>query len=365
MPPCHGLQSEKSWLQRHSWIHWYTYDGSRHCFRLLATGYKTDKEDKITNEENRPASLQKEVGEATMETTTDSKDSIDDALIPLLARLSLDGSDEPPSTRPAPFPSYCIPTVNQSTLLFRTLTAYLSISALKPDGHKPCRPRDDDLLLPSTPNLYLYTSRGTHVGTAWVSTEEMYNTVVRNDEGGMDRLTVEIAVLSGRVLADWRTRNESPSTWQYMKELASAGMNIVDIMSRYEVKAEYEKLVARIYTEMATELGDDSKNGTVEVPPGFWERLVGRSRFEIEQSGKFPGHTEEELQLIVESLKAGGSGMSAGESAEHFPVLLIGYLGNRENNGSGGLKERIGIGEMRGGAFGSVDGLAFRDVLLR
>ncbi|KAH6867531.1 heterokaryon incompatibility protein-domain-containing protein [Thelonectria olida] len=372
--PGHGeLSSEEIWLQRKSWIHWYLYDEKRGSFSLLASGHRPEVEEEITKEEIKWVKSVNEIGKMRQESTssalsdaTISNIRCDNTLVPLLARLSLTCADEAPTTRPIPFPAYCIPSLDHSTLMFRTLTAYLSVSALKPDGQKAYAPRRDSIMLPSTSNLYLYTKRGIHIGTAWVSTEDMYNDVLRNDEQGNDRLTVEIAVLSGPGTGDWRTRNENPSTWQYMQELASAGMNLGDLKSRYQTRMEYERLIGGIYIRMVKDQGDGASDDTsTKVPPGFWERLATQASLEIARSGKFPGHTAADLQCIVDSLKLGGKGMSEKDSVGFLQILLIGHLGDGQNNGSGGLKERIGIGEVREETLALINGLALRDVLLR
>ncbi|KAJ0135034.1 Uncharacterized protein HZ326_21931 [Fusarium oxysporum f. sp. albedinis] len=193
----------------------------------------------------------------------------------------------------------------------------------------------------------------------------MYNKILMNDEQGNDRFTIEVAVLSGPTMGDWRTRNEKTTIWQYMQELAKSGMHLGDLMSRYKTRLEYEKLIASIYIRMANDWGGVSTDGSVHVPPTFWDHLIIQASLEIAQNGNFHGHTRAELQRIVDELKEGGQGMTENDSVGFAQVLLIGNLGDGENNGSAGLKERVGVGEVREEALGLVDGLAFRDVLLR
>jgi len=136
--------SEEEWIHSNSWIHWYVYDEKDGGFSILASGHRPESEKVVGKEESRMAesnNLQNEMRqESTISGTSDAKVSNSgggNKLVALLARLSLNRVDEATSTRPIPFPNYCIPTLDRSTLLFRTLTAYLSVAALKPDGHKP------------------------------------------------------------------------------------------------------------------------------------------------------------------------------------------------------------------------------------
>lgn len=276
--------SEEEWIHSNSWIHWYVYDEKDGGFSILASGHRPESEKVVGKEENRMAesnNLQNEMRqESTISGTSDAKVSNSgggNKLVALLARLSLNGADEATSTRPIPFPNYCIPTLDRSTLLFLNLGAYLSVAALKPDGHKPCTTRQDFSTLPPTPNLYLYTKRGTHVGTAWVSAADMYNKILINDKQGNDRFTIEVAVLSGPTMGDWRTRNEKTTIWQYMQELAKSGMYLGDLMSRYKTRLEYEKLIASIYIRMLNDWGGVSTDGSVHVPPTFWDHLIIQS----------------------------------------------------------------------------------------
>ncbi|KAJ4187001.1 hypothetical protein NW767_012492, partial [Fusarium falciforme] len=181
--------SEEIWVHRNSWIHWYVYDEKDGSFSILASGHRPELEKKVGKEESRMAMSNNVLDETRQESTVSgpsdanmSNSGDGNTLVPLLARLSLNCGDQAPTTCLIPFPKYCIPTLDRSTLMFRTLTAYLSVAALKPDGHKPGTPRRDFSMLPSTSNLYLYTKRGTPVGTAWVSAEDMYNKILRHDE---------------------------------------------------------------------------------------------------------------------------------------------------------------------------------------
>jgi len=105
----------------------------------------------------------------------------------------------------------------------------------------------------------------------------MYNKILMNDKQGNDRFTIEVAVLSGPSMGDWRTRNIKTTIWQYMQELAKSGLHLGDLMSRYKTRLEYEKLIASIYIRMVNDWGGVSTDGSAHVPPTFWDHLIIQS----------------------------------------------------------------------------------------
>lgn len=69
------------------------------------------------------------------------------------------------------------------------------------------------------------------------------------------RLEIEIALVAGPVEGDWRTRNERPTIWEYMLELAIAGLNLGMLHARYEQKLSYEQATAKIYISIPRDRG--------------------------------------------------------------------------------------------------------------
>lgn len=57
--------------------------------------------------------------------------------------------------------------------------------------------------------------------------------------------------------------------------------------------------------------------------------------------------------------------MREDESAKFYQILLIGCLGDGENNGSGEVKKKLGMGEVLEDALGKIEQLVFQDVLLK
>ncbi|KAM6487698.1 heterokaryon incompatibility protein-domain-containing protein, partial [Trichoderma sp. SZMC 28011] len=417
----HGIIPEKIWLQDRFWIHWYVYDEKKANFVLFTSGDRAALDQILSKGDNsldtsstaRGNYRQGPRASASSDTTAWSSTvahllsrlslksagktltsrlprlslkSAGKTSTPRLPRLSLKSGEEALTPHLPPSPASCIPNLDSSTLLFRTLTAYLTISALNPNGQKPCIPRTDFSLLPSTPSLFLYTTSGIHIGNAWVSAEDTYNEILKNDRQHNDRLAVELIVLSNFDTGDWRTRNENPTTTEYIQELRKAGMSITDLGSQYETRIEYEWLIADVYDRMVKERASGAtKDSSVQLPSGFWELLATQASLEIAESGKFPGHTTADLQHTIDTLKVGGKCLhrnraytqhlfdamkevdrkkSEKKSVGFLQILLIGRLGVPDNNSSAGAKERIGIGEIREDNLALIDGLALRDVLL-
>lgn len=373
-------------LQEKSWIHWYIYDEKEANFVLFNSGHIAALEEILSKGDNSLDTSSTAIGDnRQIPRASASSDTTkwDSTVALLLSQLSLNSADEALTPRLTPSAASRIPNLDKSTLLFRTLTAYLTISALKPNGQKPCTPYTDPSPLPSTPSLYLYTTSGIHVGTAWVSSEDMYNEILKNDEQHNDRPSIEVIVLSGSGTGDWRTRNENLTRNEYMEELMRAGINEKDWNSQYKIRTEYESLIGGLYDRMINERASGpTEDPCAQFPSDFWEILSTRASLEIAESGKFPGHTAADLQHAIDALKAGkflgnimeyfernkenfGRGMFMDFSVRFLQILLIGKLGVLDNNGSAGAKERIGIGEIREDKLAAIDGLALRDVLLR
>ncbi|KAJ4855741.1 hypothetical protein T069G_09109 [Trichoderma breve] len=387
------------WLKKKSWIHWYIYDEKKANFVLFTSGHVAALQEILSKGDNSLDTSSKAINDnrqgprasASSDTTTWNS-----TVVLLLSQLSLNSAEEALTPRLTPSPASSIPNLDSSTLLFRTLTAYLTISALKPNGQKPYTPHNDPSPLPATPSLYLYTTSGLHVGTAWVSSEDTYNEILRNDEQYNDRPSIEVIVLLGAVRGDWRSRNENLTRNEYMDELLRAGFDNKDWKDQYETRMEYESLIGDLYDRMIKEgTSGATKDLSAQFLPDFWELLATRASLEIAESGKFPGHTAADLQHAIDALKAGkflgsrfayirrrrsahikrmrdglevevgGHGTLENLSGQFLQILLIGKLGVPDHNGSAEVKERIGVGEIREDRLSFIDGLALRDVLLR
>ncbi|KAK4078330.1 uncharacterized protein Triagg1_3346 [Trichoderma aggressivum f. europaeum] len=384
------LFSEKRWLQKRSWIHWYVYDEKKANFVLFTLGRGAASEEIRAKGGIRLDTSSTVIGDNRRGLRASASSDItawSSTIALLLSRLSLKSADETLTPRLPPSPASCIPNLDSSTLLFRTLTTYLAISTLKPNGQKPCVPRTDFSLLPLTPSLFLYTTSGIHIGNAWVSSEATYNEILRNDQQHNNRLSIEVIILSTFDTGDWRTRNENPTTTEYIEELMKAGMDSRDLGSQFETRIEYDSLIAGVYGRMVKERTSvATKDPSVQLPSGFWKLLATQASLEIAESGKFPGHTAADLQRNIGALKVGGKclpreraftqyifddlkgvgrGMLEKKSVGSLQILLIGRLGVPDNKGSAEVKERISIGEIHEDRLALIEGLAVRDVLLR
>jgi hypothetical protein len=379
-PSTHKFPSERVWLQRMSWINWYYFNEVDRVFHLVASGNKPELEEQVQREEAdarardaRSETFRQErdvdgsINNAAGPSQRESISNFANMVTPLLARLSLNSADEASETRISPFPLHLTPTIDKSTLLFRTLTTYLSISALKPGLEKAIPPRDDYLALPSAPTLQLYTKEFIHVGTAWVYSEDTYNRIVENDMQGKRRLSVEIAVISAPDQGDWRTRTENPTTWEYMQELVGAGVNVGEVHARYQRNLAYERMIGENYIALVTEKEQDPRyqgaDGVTVKGYDFWEEIWEELPERV-RAANFPGHSEELLARQIKWLQQDVK-TRVDKSVLFFQIMLIGHLGDGTNNGSGGIKEKIGIGEPREDSLGMLKGLGMRDVLLK
>jgi hypothetical protein len=381
---CFGTSSEEIWQHRRSWIDWYVFRKSSGAFQLLSSGYSPQQETVIVQEEElehqreeRIESMRREeYKEQSSDDQRKPKHSIghgEGALASLLWRLCQSNNVAASNERESPYPLYCTPAVNEQTLLFRTLTAYVSISSLNPEGKMSLPPRDDQLTLPSAPSLHLYAPDNTHIGIAWSHTQEFFDKVVSYDKDVVTkypnacRLKIEIAFIAGPLDGDWRTRNERMSTWEYMRELAAGDLHLGMLFARYQQRLDYEQAIAKVYISMvrereAAEKGADGVETRLTV--AFWEELELRIAL-MDLKKVYPGHCEETLRPVIDGLTAGGMGMKTKEGQKFMKVMLIGNLGDGETNGSGGIKERVGMGDIREDAMGLILGLALRDVMLK
>ncbi|OPB40537.1 hypothetical protein A0O28_0006160 [Trichoderma guizhouense] len=381
----------QQWLQQKSWINWYAYDEKKANFVWFSSGHRAALQEILSKGDNSLDTSSNAISDnrqgprtsASSDTTTWNS-----TVAHLLSQLSLNSAEEVLTPRLTPSPASCIPNLDSSTLLFRTLTAYLTISALQPNGQRPRNPHTDLSPLPSTPSLYLYTTSGIHVGTAWVSFEDTYNEILRNDEQHNDRPSIEVIVLLGSVIGDWRSRNENLTRNEYVDELLKAGLHSGDWDSQNDIRMEYESLIGDVYDRMIKERASGAtRDPSAQFPSDFWELLATRASLKIAESGKFPGHTAADLRHAIDALKAGkflgrrseyikrikdglavevgGHGMLENFSGQFLQILLIGKLGVPDHNGSAEVKERIGVGEIREDRLSFIDGLALRDVLLR
>ena len=250
------------WTQRESWICFYAFDEDDQNFHLIASGYSLEREMSVREEESREEQLERRLEEFERqqegpERSSDSSMGVEQkdhfkrwdgntnsgkVLIPLLARLALGGTEAGPANRLQHFVERNPFGFDRTSLLFRTMTAVLAISALKPSGRRPLDPRHEEPLLPSAPNLYLYTKDGSHIGTAWVHSEELYSKIVSSTIRG-SVLGAEVAVIAGPVRADWRTREECPTERQIMNALVEAGGNARDIIARHMMRGRYNSEV--------------------------------------------------------------------------------------------------------------------------
>ncbi|KAH6662276.1 hypothetical protein B0J14DRAFT_309235 [Halenospora varia] len=280
---------------------------------------------------------------------------------PLLARLALGGREARPEKR---LQRLVERNFNRTTLLFRTMTAVLAISVLKPNSQRPIDPMREDPLLPSALSLYLYTQDGCHVGTAWVHPEEFYSKIVSSTSTGENGLDVEVAVIAGPVRADWRTRDECPTELQIMNALVDAGGNARDIIARHMMRGRYQGEISVIFRDMIKVHCPETWNllalEKLELHGQFWEALEERIR-----QLNFPGHTKEAFDAFIEILLNTNSHMHVDINVRYFGVLLTGNLGGEISSGTGEAIEVFGEGEIREEALGLIDGLYFRDVILK
>jgi len=72
----------------------------------------------------------------------------------------------------------------------------------------------------------------------------------------------------------------------------------------------------------------------------------------------YPQHCEEALRPVIDGLQTAKMGMKAKKGQKYLKLMLIGNLGDGETNGSGGIRGRVGIGEIRDDAMGLIQGLA-------
>ncbi|KIW14145.1 hypothetical protein PV08_06926 [Exophiala spinifera] len=387
--------TEETWLHRTSWIDWYIYRNALGKFQLLSSGYAPQQETVIAQEEELRRRLDERYQETLRTEREHDKDIVGQsgperqtapetgALASLLWRLcqSNSGNNAASSSREPPWPMYsCKPTINEQTLLFRTLTAYVSISSLNPRGQMSLPPRDDRLLLPSAPTLHLYAPDGTHIGAAWSHTQEFFETVRKYDKdittldpsAGAPRLKIEVALMAGPVEGDWRSRSERHTTWEYMLELAKAGLNLGMVSARYDKRLSYERVIAETYINMVSDRGAFVEGVERHLAASFWDELemVIQS---MHLENLYPQHCEETLRPVIDGLKTEKGGMRSKEGQKFVKVMLVGPLGDGEmvsssgsgsSSSTGGVKERVGIGEIRDDAIGLIQGLAVRDVTL-
>ncbi|KAI3330243.1 heterokaryon incompatibility protein-domain-containing protein [Ustulina deusta] len=372
------------WQHRKSWIDWYIFSQDSNKFRLLSTGYAPLREAEIADMEDSDRRFNERMKEFERERAgeespardqdNDSGNTLDAGIFSSL--LWTLGHSERMVALPErePHPLHCTPAIDDQTLLFRTLTACISISSLNPDGHPSLPPLDDQLVLPSAPTLHLYAADGIHIGSAWPHTQELFDRVSSYDrdilayDPSASRLQIEIALLAGPLKGDWRSRSERVTTYEYMLELLHAGLGFDSAAARYEQKMLYEKEIARIYVDMVSER-QTAEGGAAGVENrltvGFWEDLEERVSLENLES-KFPGHCEETVRPVIDRLTSVGAGMRAKEGQEFIKLMLIGDPGDGVTDDAGGtIKERTGMGEIRNDVLGLIQGLAFRDIMLK
>lgn len=376
-----GPYSDTIWRHRKSWIDWYLFRKSSGKFDLLSSGYAPHQETAIASEEEKERARDERIaGMRKQETNGEDHDNNDSqphvssdngSLSSLLWRLCQSNSVQPPSERESPYPLYCTPSINEQTLLFRTLTAYVSISTLNPSGNTSLPPRDDQLLLPAAPTLHLYASDGTHIGSAWPHSQECFNEVATFDQRSISdgenasRLQIEIAIIAGPFQGDWRTRIEKPTTWEYMLELAGSGLHLGMLQARYKRRLAYEQAIGNLYIAMVHERQVENISGVEErLTTTFWDEMRMRIAL-MNLKATFPGHCDEMMETVIDGLTTSGSGMRSKKGQKFLKVMLIGNLGDGETNGSGGIKERVGMGEIRDDAMGLIQKLAIRDVMLK
>jgi hypothetical protein len=253
---------------------------------------------------------------------------------------------------------------DRTTLCFRSLTAVLSISALKPDGEQALPPRCEDPFLPSARSLFLYTNDGIHIGTAWVHEEHIHQKIMSGTANGKNCLRVEVVVIAGPLRADWRTRNECPPERDIMWDLIEAGVNARDIIARNFTKARYHTEIGKNFLEMIKEKCPQTYDKVpieqLELDDDFWTVLEQRAR-----QFQFHGHSKESFEAFKISLMKTNSYMHVDVSVRYFRVLLIGNLGGEMVSDTGKATEVFGKGEINQDLLGLIAGLAFRSVFLK
>ncbi|KAI0517907.1 heterokaryon incompatibility protein-domain-containing protein [Xylaria bambusicola] len=368
------------WQQRKSWIDWYIFDKASSMFRLLSTGYAPLQEAEVTQKEEserrwREPMKQNRRGQQGADIPDEEQDSDSSGkLASLLWRLGGNQGMQAPPIRGPPYSLQDSSAINEQTLHFRTLTAHVWISSLKPNREPPRSPIDDQLILPSAPTLHLYAADGTHIGCAWAHTQELFDSISSYDRDVLlknplaRRQHVEIALLAGPLKGDWRSRVEKATTYQYTQALVSYGLNVASAVSRYEQKMLYEQEICKIYVDMVRE-----RQAAEPDVPGVESRLTVEFCEQLEDrvlladlGSRFPGHCEETMRPAIDGLTSAGFGMRAKEGQQFIKVMLMGDLtGEGSGGSSGAISERIGMGEIRDDAMGLIQGLAFRDVFLK
>jgi hypothetical protein len=331
---------------RASWICFYAFCEDDQNFQLITSGYSPEREIKVREEESREEELERlqdefERQEEGSERSSDESERSEQkdffkrwdgetnsgkVLIPLLARLALRGTEARPANRLQRFVERNPSGFDRTSLLFRTMTTILAISALKLSGRRPLDPRREEPLLPSAPSLYLYTKDGSHVGTAWVHSEELYSKIVSSTSIRKSVLDAEVAVIAGPVRADWRTREECPSERQIMNELVEAGGNARDILARHMMRGRYHSEIDAVLLDMLKEHHPETYNllpiEELELDDQFWEVLEERVR-----QLNFPGHKKEALETFKEILMNTNSHLRVDLSVSYILELLI-VIGN-------------------------------------
>lgn len=259
--------------------------------------------------------------------------------------------------------------VNNGLLRFRTMTGTLRISPFKPNGKLPRPPPREDPFLPTAPNLFLYTSEGAHIGTAWVHSEELYNEMVTKSTcvasaAADNSFDVEIAVIAGPVRADWRTREEAPSLKQLAEELVFAGCNARDIIARTATPRKYHSEISQVMgSVMEARFTTEELQKPIEevgLDDDFWAEVEERVAHKNP-----PGHGKDTFDAFRDIIMNTNSHLRVDVKQRYYRVLLIGDLDSGIVSGTGKVVEMFGKGEIKDNCLSLIDGLAFRDVWLK
>lgn len=237
-------------------------------------------------------------------------DAMNKRILPLLERLSYPTRKDIPKRRPSPLPLSLTPNISEQTILIRALTAYVFLSAVDEDGKvmgPPRNPGEELPYLPSAPSVCLYTSNKVRLGTAWVYDIKLWEKILMDTVprklsprpipvrpalatkltgsekepkkpeiqsnlksifGSKRKVTIdespqkssrrlppnhvaEVVILTGPTEGEWRSRIPKPSTWEYVKELASAGVSSKDILLKFgrDIEKETKRCTIASYAQ--------------------------------------------------------------------------------------------------------------------
>lgn len=217
------FSAKQAWLAGLYFLAFYVYQEDKNVFELVSDNVLESGNDPKGHDHNSITAKTQDLQlqgfprmDLSRDLTFDPRGKDLESLCTLFQKFASSAPSRVEPNHLAPLRSF---DLNNRALYFRTVVARVSASIFGPDDleQKQLKPKDrgnsfEDTTYPSSHYIYLSDDNGKFLGLAWLHEEDAHERLRRLCRNGVAQgktkgELIEVAVVSGPILGNWRTRS--------------------------------------------------------------------------------------------------------------------------------------------------------------